>query len=162
MGKEEITLTVNGTTHTFSVENRERLLDVLRNRLDLTGAKNGCGYGKCGSCTVVMNGEAVTSCTVLARKADGTTVITIEGLTREGKLHPIQEAMIAADAVQCGFCTPGIVMGLYALFTKDISASEEEIRKVLSKHLCRCTGYEAIWEGALLAQKKLQALGSKG
>ncbi len=155
---ESISLTVNRVKHTITCTGKESLLEILRDRLDLTGAKEGCGYGACGSCTVVVNGEAVTSCTLKGKdKLEGIDVLTIEGLADgDGNLHPIQSAFLEAGAVQCGFCTPGFIMRLYALFKKDPNASEEVIREALSKHLCRCTGYEAIWEAALLAQKKLK------
>ncbi|MBA7702933.1 Carbon monoxide dehydrogenase small chain [subsurface metagenome] len=151
-----INLKVNGSRHTVEIEEgRVTLLDVLRDKLDLTGSKLGCGVGQCGSCTVIMNGEAVTSCTVLARKADGAEVLTIEGLSDGHALHPIQQAFIEAGAVQCGFCTPGLIMRSYDLLTRKPAASEEEIMESLSKHLCRCTGYEAILEAVKLAQKKM-------
>ena len=155
--RESITLRVNGVKHTVTCAGKESLLEILRDHLELTGAKEGCGYGACGSCTVVVNGEAVTSCTLKTKeKLEGIEVVTIEGLADpDGTLHPIQKSFLEAGAVQCGFCTPGFIMRLYALFTKNPDASEEVIREALSKHLCRCTGYEAIWEAALLAQKKL-------
>jgi carbon-monoxide dehydrogenase small subunit len=151
---EQITLTVNGVRRTVSYTDKESLLEILREGLDLTGAKEGCGYGVCGSCTVVVNGEAVKACTLRGReKLDGISVLTIEGLAdRAGDLHPVQEAFLKAGAVQCGFCTPGFIMRLYALLKKSPEASEEEIKQALSENLCRCTGYEAIWEAALLAQ----------
>jgi carbon-monoxide dehydrogenase small subunit len=149
-----ITLTVNGVRRTVPYEDKASLLDILREALDLTGAKEGCGYGACGSCTVVVNGEAVKACTLRGKeKLEGIEVLTIEGLADpEGNLHPIQEAFLRAGAVQCGFCTPGFIMRLYALLKNKLEATEEEIRKALSENLCRCTGYEAIWEAALLAQ----------
>ena len=151
-----LTLKVNGTEHTLEIEEgRVTLLDVLRDSLDLTGSKLGCGTGQCGSCTVIMNGTAVTSCTVLARKADGAEVLTIEGLADGYDLHPIQEAFIEAGAVQCGFCTPGIIMRTYDLLTRTPAASEEQIKEALNKHLCRCTGYESILEAVKLAQSKM-------
>jgi len=156
---ETITLTVNGVQHTVTCTGKERLLEILRDRLDLTGAKEGCGYGACGSCTVVVNGEAVKSCVLRGKeKLDGIEVTTIEGLAdRNGTLHPVQKAFLEAGAVQCGFCTPGFIMRLYALFSKNPAASEEQIREALSEHLCRCTGYEAIWEASLLARKRLHS-----
>jgi carbon-monoxide dehydrogenase small subunit len=155
---EQITLTVNGVRRTVSYTDKESLLEILREGLDLTGAKEGCGYGVCGSCTVVVNGEAVKACTLRGReKLDGISVLTIEGLAdRAGDLHPVQEAFLKAGAVQCGFCTPGFIMRLYALLKKSPEASEEEIKKALSENLCRCTGYEAIWEAALLAQAMMR------
>ena len=150
-----IGLKVNGKDYRVHVDDKTMLLDVLREKLNLTGAKNGCGQGACGTCTVVMDGEAVRSCIVKAIKADGKEIVTIEGLADGVTLHPIQEAFINAGAVQCGFCTPGYIMTLYALFKKNPDASDEEIKTILEKHLCRCTGYETIWEGAKLAQKMM-------
>ena len=154
---ETITLTVNGIKHTVVCTGKESLLEILRDHLDLMGTKEGCGYGACGTCTVVVNGEAVKSCVLRGKdKLDGIEVTTIEGLAdRDGTLHPIQKAFLEAGAVQCGFCTPGFIMRLYALFSKNPTASQEEILDALSGHLCRCTGYEAIWEASLLAQQKL-------
>jgi len=155
---EWIPLTVNGVRRMVSYTSRESLLGILRNALDLTGAKEGCGYGTCGSCTVVVNGEAVKACTLRGRdKLEGIEVLTIEGLADpEGTLHPIQEAFLRAGAVQCGYCTPGFIMRLYALLKNKPEATEEEIREALSGNLCRCTGYEAIWEAALLAQQLMK------
>jgi carbon-monoxide dehydrogenase small subunit len=151
-----ITLKVNGTEHAVEIEEgRVTLLDVLRDKLDLTGTKLGCGVGKCGACTVIMNGEAVTSCTVLAKKADGAEVLTIEGLSDGYTLHPVQEAFIEAGAVQCGFCTTGLIMRTYDLLKKNPNASEEDMQETLREHLCRCTGYEAILQAVKLAQRKI-------
>jgi aldehyde oxidoreductase len=154
---EKITFTVNGTKRTIEIEGWETLLDILRDKLDLTGTKRGCDDVSCGACVVVVDGEAKKSCVVPGRKLNGTVVETIEGLTKGTELHPIQKALIDAGAVQCGFCIPGIAMELYALYSKNLDASEEEIVEALSHHLCRCTGYEAILEGAKLAQKYLKA-----
>ncbi len=152
-----INLKVNGTFHIIEIEeDRVTLLDVLRDKLDLTGAKLGCGVGQCGSCIVIMNGEAVTSCTILAKKAQDAEVLTVEGLSDGYTLHPIQEAFIEAGAVQCGFCTTGLIMRTYDLLTKNSDASEEEIVEALNKHLCRCTGYETILEAVKLAQSKMR------
>jgi len=154
---EWITLTVNGVRRSVPCAAKESLLEILRDALDLTGTKEGCGHGACGSCTVVVNGEAVKACTVRGKeKLEGIEVLTVEGLADpEGNLHPIQEAFLRAGAVQCGFCTPGFIMRLYALFRNQPEATEDEIRAALSENLCRCTGYEAIGEAALLAQKLL-------
>ena len=156
---ETINLTVNGVKHSVVCTGKESLLEILRDYLDLTGAKEGCGYGACGSCTVVVNGEAVKSCVLRGKdKLKGIEVTTIEGLAdKDGTLHPIQKAFLEAGAVQCGFCTPGFIMRLYALFSKNPAASQEEILEALSEHLCRCTGYEAIWEAALLARQRLKS-----
>jgi carbon-monoxide dehydrogenase small subunit len=155
---EWITLTVNAVRCKVLCSAKESLLEILRDQLDLTGAKEGCGYGACGSCTVVVNGEAVKACTLRGRdKLEGIEVLTIEGLADpEGNLHPIQEAFLRAGAVQCGFCTPGFIMRLYALFKNKPEATQDEIKEALSENLCRCTGYEAIWEAALLAQELLK------
>lgn len=150
-----ITITVNGRKHSISVDKSTTLLEVIRDRLYLTGTKEGCGYGKCGTCTVVMNGEAVRSCIVKAAKADGADITTIEGLSEDDRLHPIQEAFIETYAVQCGFCIPGIIMTLYALLSARKDASKEEIGSALNRHLCRCTGYENISKAAILAQQKM-------
>jgi len=157
-----IEMVVNGIPRTVLLEEgRIMLSDVLRDSLGLMGTKVGCGAGQCGSCTVVMNGEAVMSCITPAQKVNGAEIITIEGLAKEGKLHPIQEAFIEANAIQCGFCTPGLVMRLYAILTKDQNVSEEILKEALNKHLCRCTGYETIWNAALLAQKKMKKIQNK-
>lgn len=155
---EWITLTVNAIRRTVSCSAKESLLEILRDQLDLTGTKEGCGYGACGSCTVVVNGQAVKACTLRGKdKLEGIEVLTIEGLgDPEGNLHPIQEAFLRAGAVQCGFCTPGFIMRLYALYRNKPEACVDEIREALSENLCRCTGYEAIWEAALLAQEMLK------
>ena len=150
---QTIAFTLNGRPRTLAIEGWEKIIDVLREDLNLTGTKRGCDDGTCGACTIVLNGEAKKACVFPAAKLDGATVLTIEGLqTGTSDVHPIQRALIEAGAVQCGYCIPGIVLELYALFTKNPDASEPEIRTALSKHFCRCTGYEAIWNGALLAQ----------
>jgi carbon-monoxide dehydrogenase small subunit len=155
---EYITFTVNGIERTVATQPARFLLDILRDELHLTGAKRGCDNGTCGTCVVVLDGRAVKSCNVPVEKLDGTTVLTVEGLSDGKTLHPIQQALIEAGAVQCGFCIPGIVMELYALFEKEPNATEDRIRRALNRHLCRCTGYEAIWEGALLAQERMKEL----
>lgn len=153
---QTIDFSVNGSPKTVEIEGWEKLLDLLRDRLGLTGAKCGCDDFTCGTCTVVLNGKARKSCTVKAAKLQGAEVVTIEGVSEGYELHPIQRALIESGAVQCGFCTPGIVMELYALFNKNVAASREQIVDVLARHLCRCTGYEPILQGALLAQEYLQ------
>jgi aerobic-type carbon monoxide dehydrogenase small subunit (CoxS/CutS family) len=132
------------------------LIDVIRDVLNLTGTKRGCDNSTCGTCTVVMNGKAVKSCLTPAAKAVGATVITVEGLAKGTELHPVQKAISESGAVQCGFCTPGIVMELYGLLEENPHASETEMTNALNKHLCRCTGYEPIRDGALIAQKMIQ------
>ena len=156
---DTINLKVNGETHSIQIDETTTLLEILRDRLNLTGAKLACGYGKCGTCTVVMNGKAVRSCVTKAKKAEGAEILTIEGLEEGFRLHPIQEAFIEGGAVQCGFCTPGIIMTLYALFTENPKIPENELREQLNRHLCRCTGYENILQSALLAQKKMEERG---
>jgi carbon-monoxide dehydrogenase small subunit len=152
-----IHLSVNGVDHAVPYTGKETLLEILRDRLDLTGTKEGCGYGACGSCTVLVNGSPKKSCTLRGKdKLEGIDVITIEGLASgSGELHPIQKAFIQAGAVQCGFCTPGFIMRLHALLTEHPRASEADIREALSQNLCRCTGYEAIMEAALMARDRL-------
>lgn len=157
MMADDVTLTVNGIERTVSTEPARSLLDVLRDEFHLTGAKRGCDNATCGSCVVAVDGRAVKSCRSPMEELDGATVISIEGLSDGKVLHPVQQALIDAGAVQCGFCIPGIVMSLYALFEQQLDASEDRIRRVLNKHLCRCTGYEAILEGALLAQERMRA-----
>lgn len=151
-----ITFTINGKQKTVAPHPDQKLLDVIREDLGLTGTKRGCDNSTCGACTVVLNGKAVKSCNTTMEKADGAEIYTIEGLAKEGKLHPIQKAMSESGAIQCGFCTPGIVMELYALLNANPDTEEKVILNALSKHLCRCTGYEAIQDGALLAQKLVQ------
>lgn len=152
---EKITFTVNGTPRTVEIEEGEKLIFILREKLGLTGTKRGCDDASCGACVVVIDGKATKSCTYPAKKLAGKEVVTIEGVSEGTNLHPIQTALIEAGAVQCGYCMPGIVMELYALFSRDPKAADEEIRDALELHLCRCTGYEAIWEGALLAREYL-------
>jgi len=150
-----VNFTVNDTRKTIEIEGWEKLLDVLRDYLNLTGAKRGCDDGTCGACTVIVNGEAVKSCMFPANKLEGAEIVTVEGLSKNG-VNSIQRSLIDVGAVQCGFCTPGIVAELTVLFTKNPDASEEQIKDALSKHLCRCTGYESILDGAKSAQKKLE------
>ena len=154
---ETIQFTLNGTPQAVAIEPADRIIDVLREHLNLTGTKRGCDDGTCGACTIVLNGEAKRACLLPAAKLDGADVLTIEGLNRGADIHPIQKALIEAGAVQCGYCIPGIVMELYALYTKKPDADDGEIKTALSRHFCRCTGYEAIWEGAKLAQQYMQA-----
>lgn len=152
---EKITFAVNGTYRTVEIEGSEKLIHILRERLNLTGTKRGCDDAACGACVVVVDDEAIKSCTFPAKKLDGKEVLTIEGMADGTNLHPIQRALIDTGAVQCGYCTPGIVMELFALFNRKTDATNDEIKEVLSRHLCRCTGYEAIYDGALLARKYL-------
>lgn len=151
----DISFSVNGRKYSLEVDPKESLMDILRDRLDLTGTKNGCQTGHCGACTVIMNGEAVKSCTITAKKIQDSDILTIEGISDGYNLHPIQEAFVKTTAVQCGFCTPGYIMRLYALLEKNPNAPENEIRSALEDHLCRCTGYKPILDAALLAQELL-------
>ncbi|MBL3539987.1 (2Fe-2S)-binding protein [Aminivibrio sp.] len=151
-----LNFTVNGIPRTVHLEEgRVMLSSVLRDCLGLTGTKVGCGTGQCGSCTVVMNGSAVTSCTVPAEKCEGSEVLTIEALAEGGVLHPIQQAFVDAGAIQCGFCTPGLIMRLYALLTANPEAGDEILEAEINKHLCRCTGYETILAAARLARERM-------
>lgn len=153
---EKISFTINGKPTTVEVEPDMMVLDVLREVLNLTGTKHGCDNSTCGTCTIVVNGKAVKSCNLPVKKIEGADVLTIEGLARGTQLHPIQKAISESGAIQCGFCTPGIVMELYGLLEDKPEASQPEIENALNKHLCRCTGYEPIKDGALMAQKLIQ------
>ncbi|NNM72381.1 (2Fe-2S)-binding protein [Enterovirga sp. DB1703] len=136
-----VTLTVNGTTHRLTVQPTAVLLDVLRERLQLTGTKKGCDHGQCGACTVILDGRRVNSCMVLAAMKDGSSVTTIEGLAEDGRLHPMQQAFIEHDAFQCGYCTPGQIMSAVALLEEGRANTVEEIREYMSGNLCRCGAY---------------------
>ena len=139
-----IAITVNGIRHELELEPRELLVYVLRERLGLTGTNVGCDTSSCGACTVLLNGESVKSCTLLGVQADGTDITTIEGLARNGELHPVQQAFHESHALQCGYCTPGMVLATVSLLTESPHPSEEEIRSALDGNLCRCTGYHNI------------------
>lgn len=151
----EIKLTVNGILRTLEVEPEERLLDVLRNRLHLMGTKEGCGEGECGACTVILDGQTVNSCLVLAVQAAERKVTTIEGLGDRHTPHPIQRAFVEEGAVQCGFCTPGMVLSAKALLDRNPRPGREEIARALSGNLCRCTGYDKIIRAVERAAKKV-------
>ncbi len=152
-----ISVTVNGTARHVEVEPRTLLVQFLRNTLGLTGTHTGCETSQCGACTVLLNGEAVKSCTVLAVQADGGEVTTIEGLAPRGTLHPIQQAFWEEHGLQCGYCTPGMVMSTYALLREDPDPDEATIRHALEGNLCRCTGYHNIVKSVQSAAKKLAA-----
>ncbi len=154
----DINIVVNKNKYHLSVNPSDSLLTILREKLLLMGTKNGCSQGHCGACTVVMNGKPVKSCLIKAKRLENAEIITIEGISDGFKLHPIQEAFIEKGAVQCGFCTMGYIMELYALFNANLNVSEIEIRKALEVHLCRCTGYKPILEAALLSQEKLKII----
>ena len=151
----KIACTINGKRVEADIDPRLRLLDVVRETLHLTGTKEGCGEGECGACTVVMDGAAVNSCLVPAPQADGTEILTIEGLADGNTLHPIQQAYVDTGGVQCGFCTPGFIMATYALLLKSPHPTEEEILSGLEGNLCRCTGYSKIVEAVHLAAKRM-------
>ncbi len=140
-----IHLTVNGRAVELGVDQRESLTDTLRNRLGLTSVKKGCEAGECGACTVLLDGKSVNSCIYLSVWADGHSILTVEGLTKEnGELHPIQQAFVEEAAIQCGFCTPGLVMTGVEIANSGKTYTREELRELISGHLCRCTGYENI------------------
>jgi carbon-monoxide dehydrogenase small subunit len=157
--KHRITLTVNGLVYELEVEPRERLIDVLRYKLGYTGVKEGCSTGDCGSCTVLLDGKPVTSCLVLAVSANGKSIVTVEGIAREGKLHPVQQAFVEHGAVQCGFCTPGFIMNSYALLNENPNPDIETIRYWLAGNLCRCTGYQKIIKAVLAAAEMMRQQG---
>ena len=148
-----ITLTVNGERQETEIWEGESLLFALRERLGLPGSKNACEQGECGSCSVLLDGALVCSCLVLGAQAEGHEVVTVEGLADGDRLHPVQEAFVQAGAVQCGFCTPGLVVAVADLLERVPDPSEDEIRESLSGNLCRCTGYETIINGALAAAR---------
>lgn len=148
-----ITLNVNGDAHTILVKGNAILTNVLRDQLDLTGTKKGCELGDCGSCTVLLDGKPVDSCLVLAVEADGREITTIEGVSANGALDAIQESMINHAAVQCGYCTPGMVLSAKALLTRNPHPSEPEVREAIAGNLCRCTGYVHIVEAVLAASQ---------
>jgi aerobic-type carbon monoxide dehydrogenase small subunit (CoxS/CutS family) len=153
---EKISFSINGKPVTVEVEPEMMVLDVIREVLNLTGTKHGCDNSTCGTCTIVVNGKAVKSCNLPVKRIEGAEVLTVEGLAKGTNLHPIQKAISESGAIQCGFCTPGIVMELYGLLEEKPEATQPEIENALNKHLCRCTGYEPIRDGALMAQKLIQ------
>jgi len=151
-----ITVTVNEQPYEAVVEPRTTLVDFLRGELGLTGTHVGCEHGVCGACTILWNGRAVRSCIMLAVQADGGTIMTVEGLGREGALHPIQQAFLEEHGLQCGFCTPGFLMSIYELLERSPDPSDEEIRDTLGGQICRCTGYQAIVAAVRSAAAKLR------
>jgi xanthine dehydrogenase YagT iron-sulfur-binding subunit len=158
-----ITLHINGVTRAIALDDpRVTLLDLLRERLDLTGTKKGCDRGQCGACTVIVDGRRVNSCLALAISHDGADVLTIEGVARSGRLHPVQEAFIANDGLQCGFCTPGQIMSAIGLMREGQAGNDpERVREGMSGNLCRCGAYQGITNAVLEAQKKLDAASRK-
>ena len=145
----DLTVTVNGEEHSLRVAPHETLLDVLRERLDLTGTKNGCAMGECGACTVLVDGRPVSSCLTLALSVHRRSVTTIEGLAADGVLHPLQQAFLDHGAVECGFCTPGMVLTAKALLDEVPHPTEEQVRQYLRGNLCRCTGYAKVVEAVV-------------
>ncbi len=156
-GKVPVRLTVNGQKHEIFVEPRRTLLDALRKDLGLTGTKKACDEGTCGACTVLLDGRAIYACMVLTIECEGKSIITIEGLEKKGKLHPIQQAFIEEDALQCGFCTPGQVLSVKALLDVNQNPTTDEVRHALTGNLCRCGTYPKIVKAALRAAKRLRS-----
>ncbi|MCX7876560.1 MAG: (2Fe-2S)-binding protein [Melioribacteraceae bacterium] len=147
LNKKEIEIEVDPTI---------RLIDLLREKLNLTGTKEGCSIGECGACTVIVDGKAINSCLMLAYQVDGCNVITIEGISEDGKLHPLQENFLKTGAIQCGFCTPGMIMSAYALLLENPNPTEEEIKDAIAGNLCRCTGYKQIIDAIEVSAKELK------
>ncbi|MDP9285909.1 MAG: (2Fe-2S)-binding protein [Actinomycetota bacterium] len=150
-----IELNVNGEQCEADVWEWESLLDALRERLGLPGSKNACEQGECGSCSVLLDGKLVCACLVLAAQAEGHEIVTVEGLAEDGQLHKVQEAFVAAGAVQCGFCTPGLVVATADLLARNVDPSDDDIREALSGNLCRCTGYAKIFDAVRIAAATL-------
>jgi aerobic-type carbon monoxide dehydrogenase small subunit (CoxS/CutS family) len=152
-----VTLKVNGKVYKLQLEPRVTLLDALRNHLNLTGTKKVCNRGECGACTVLMDGKPVYSCMMLAIDAEGHDIVTIEGLAKDGKLHPVQEAFVEHDALQCGFCTPGFIMAAVGLLSQNKAPSPDDVRKALSGNICRCGVYPRIIAAVLDAAKRMRS-----
>lgn len=159
--EKHVIIAVNGVRHEADVEPRLLLVHFLRENLGLTGTHTGCDTSSCGACTVLMDNKAVKSCTVLAVQADGRELLTVEGLAHGDRLHPVQEGFLAKHGLQCGFCTPGMLMSAYALLEKNRNPTEEEIRKAISGNLCRCTGYVKIVESVQHAARSINRPGKK-
>jgi carbon-monoxide dehydrogenase small subunit len=153
----EITIKINGSAHQLSIPSNWTLNDVLRNRLDLTGTKRACDYGGCGSCTVLMDGVDVYSCSILALEAQGKEILTIEGLGNGERLHPLQKTFALSYAAQCGWCTPGMILSAKALLDQNPNPTEDEVRTALSGVLCRCTGYTSIVQAVLDAGRIMRS-----
>ena len=157
MNRLIIELCINGKKRKVETTTSTRLLDLIRDDLHLTGTKEGCGKGECGACTVIMNGELVASCLVLAPQADGVVITTIEGVGDDKCLDPVQEAFVETGAVQCGFCTPGMILSAKKLLEENPHPTEEEIKRGISGNLCRCTGYQKIIDAIRLAADRLSS-----
>jgi carbon-monoxide dehydrogenase small subunit len=155
-----ISVTVNGRRYDREVESRKLLVDFLREDLGLVGTHVGCEHGVCGTCTVLLNGESIRSCLTFAVQADGAAIMTVEGLARDGQLHPLQEAFREKQALQCGYCTPGMLLRAYEILQDNPSPSPEDVRKGIASNLCRCTGYQFIIEAILDAASRLRAAGA--
>ena len=155
MKKIDIRIQVNGTWHELAVNPGDRLVDVLRDQFNLTGTKEGCGEGECGACTVNLNRQAVLSCLMLAAQADNCSILTIEGLQKGTELHPLQKAFVSEAALQCGYCTPGMIMAANSLINNESEVTGGMIRQHLSNNLCRCTGYDRPVKAVLKAAKML-------
>jgi carbon-monoxide dehydrogenase small subunit len=153
----QVTITVNGQQYTHDVEPRMLLVHYLRDVLNLTGTHVGCDTSQCGACTVLMNGKAVKSCTIFAVEADGAEITTIEGLAKDGQLHPVQEGFWEMHGLQCGYCTPGMIMTAVDLLQRNPNPTEEEIRHGIEGNLCRCTGYQNIVKAIQYAAEKMRA-----
>jgi len=154
MAKHNITLIINGQTEELVVSSNMTLLHALREQLGLTGTKNGCEAGECGACTVLVDGEPVNSCLALTVELDGREITTIEGLSNNGKLTPLQQAFADLNAVQCGYCTPGMLMAATALLRRNPKPTEEDIQKAMVGNLCRCTGYQRIIDAIMVASRQ--------
>lgn len=152
----EVTLTVNGEEVTAEIEPRLKLSDFLRTHVDLNGVRVGCEHGVCGACTVIYDGDPVKSCLMYAVQADGSEILTVEGLGEAGSLHPIQEAFHEEHALQCGFCTSGFVLSTYSLLSDDPDPSQEKMESYLSSNICRCTGYQNIYDAVESAAEKME------
>ena len=159
--KHPIRLTVNGEPYELLVEPFASLLDTLRDELHLTGTKKGCDEGDCGACTVILDGTAVTSCLVLAASASGMDVLTVEGLAQQGKLHPVQQAFLEEGGVQCGFCTPGLIMTAVGYLRDNPKPTEEDARYASGGNLCRCTGYTRVIKAILSAAETIRQTGDR-
>ncbi len=155
--KQNVSFKVNGDVYEVLVEPRDSLLDTLRNKVNLTGTKKGCDTGDCGACTVIMDGRPVNSCLTLAVEAQGREILTIEGLAKGSELHPIQDAFIKYGAVQCGYCTPGMILSAKALLDENPRPTEDEVKHAIAGNLCRCTGYVKIIEAIMGASTAMKA-----
>ncbi len=151
-----LNFTLNGKQVSIETESQVRVLDLLRDKFNLTGTKEGCGVGECGACTILLNGKAVNSCLILAGQILDAEIITIEGVASENELHPLQKNFLLHGAVQCGFCTPGMVLSAYALLEENPNPTEDEIKETIAGNLCRCTGYKQIIDAVKATAKEMQ------